>query len=180
MAGYGYSGDLPGTSGGAQSSAGGNTDGFVTRFNAALTQRLHSTYLGSSGADYVGALVIHPVSGDGYVAGQTNSTSLPGASGGAQSVSGSGDEAYVARISGDLTLINRIPTPISFLHQSNVPPGTTRTSNEVSIAGASTNAGLVYVAGATNSAFCVTTVPGCCSALPAVPPGCAAPTYVSD
>ncbi len=172
--------NLPGTTDGAQSAFGGAVDAFVTRFNAALTQRLQSSYLGSAGADYLQALVIHPVSGDVYVAGQTDSTNLPGASGGAQSVSGGGNEAFVARISGDLTLNNRIPNSINFLHQSNVPPGTTRTSNEVTIAGLTVNTGQVYVAGAANSQFCVSTVPGCCTALPAVPAGCAAPTYVSD
>ena len=196
--GYTTSTNLPGTSGGAQSASGGGNEGFVTRFNAARTQRLQSSFVGGSFTDYVNALAIHPTSDEVYAAGTTGSTNLPGTTDGVQSAAGGdiyvagqtnsnslpgasgGDEAYVARISDDLTLINRIPTPISFLHQSNVPPGTTRTCNEVSIAGLSPNTGMVYVAGAANSQFCVATASGCCPALPAVPAGCAAATYVSD
>jgi hypothetical protein len=38
---------------------------------------LQSTYLGGTGTDYVYAMAIHPISGEIYIAGYTNSTDLP-------------------------------------------------------------------------------------------------------
>jgi hypothetical protein len=97
--------DLPGVIGGAQSVFGGDSyDAFVTRFNAALTMRLQSSYLGGTGNDYANALAIHPASGEVYVAGSTSSTDLPSATGGAQSAYGSGlGDTFVTRFNATLT-----------------------------------------------------------------------------
>jgi hypothetical protein len=120
IAGYTNSTDLPsvdpslasgGATFGAQSSKSGNNDAFVTRFNAALTTRPQSTYLGGNGEDQAYALAIHPATGEVYIAGSTNSTNLPsvtpGVSGGtaygAQDVYGGSDDAFVARFNAALT-----------------------------------------------------------------------------
>ncbi len=95
---------LPGVAGGAQSAYGGSGDGFVTRLNAALTERLQSTYLGGSGFDEVRYLAVHPASGNVYAAGNTSSTAFPGAIGGAQSsYGGGGYDTFVTRLNAELS-----------------------------------------------------------------------------
>jgi len=77
----------------------------VARLSADLTQILQSTYLGGSLGDKVLALAIHPQTGEIYVAGGTSSENFPKTTGGAQT-SKSGDyDAFVARLSADLTQI---------------------------------------------------------------------------
>jgi hypothetical protein len=105
VAGDTSSNPFPGTSDGAQPTfGGGSDDAFVARFNAALTVRHQSTYLGGSGSDRLAALAIHPLTGDVYLAGTTGSGSFPGASGGAQPVYGGADDAFVARLHAALTV----------------------------------------------------------------------------
>jgi len=103
VAGYTFSDDFSGTSGGAQASYGGLGDAFVARLNSGLTQILQSTYLGGSDSDYAHDLAIHPTTGEVYVAGETKSTNFPGTSGGAQTSYGRGDkDAFVARLTANL------------------------------------------------------------------------------
>jgi len=98
--------NLPKTTGGAQASRSGGSDVFVTRLNKELTQILQSTYLGGKGADEAHALVIHPQTGEVYVAGKTESINLPKTTGGAQgSYSGGKGDAFVARLNKELTQI---------------------------------------------------------------------------
>ncbi|TAF99752.1 MAG: hypothetical protein EAZ43_15090, partial [Betaproteobacteria bacterium] len=107
VAGETESNPFPDTTSGAQTLYGGSGDGggdaFVTRFNAALTSRLQSSYLGGSADDSATALAIHPASGEVYVAGFTGSTNFPGAPGGAQTGSGGGTDAFVTRFNAALT-----------------------------------------------------------------------------
>jgi len=69
---------------------------------------LQSTYLGGGGGDEANAVVIHPTTGEIYVAGYTTSTNFPGTAGGASpTISrflGTGD-AFVARLNKELTQI---------------------------------------------------------------------------
>jgi muconolactone delta-isomerase len=66
---------------------------------------LQSTYLGGGGDDVAFALVIHPKTGDVYVAGWTTSIDFPNTAGGARA-SKSGDyDAFVARLNSSLTQI---------------------------------------------------------------------------
>ena len=66
---------------------------------------IQSTYLGGSSSDVIQALAI-AANGEVVVGGPTDSTNLPGTSGGAQPGSGGNDDGFVARLSGDLkTLI---------------------------------------------------------------------------
>ena len=112
----GSTNSLPNTSGGAQPTQAGGFDGFVARFNSALTALTQATYLGGGGNDHAFALAIHPTTGDIYVAGQTGSSNFPGTIGGAQPVfSGPtpplfndfGGDAFVARLNSALTALTQ-------------------------------------------------------------------------
>jgi uncharacterized repeat protein (TIGR01451 family) len=131
--------DFPGTAGGAQSSKGGDADAFVARLSAGLTALVHTTYLGGGGFDRPTAIAVSPRTGDVYVAGYTYSTDLPATSGAAQAASGGGGDAFVARLSGDLTTLRRVTYlgggGADFAHALALAPGT----------------GDVYVAGYTSS-----------------------------
>jgi hypothetical protein len=104
VAGQTNSADFPKTSGGAQSSIGGGEDAFVARFNSSLTALLQSSYVGGSETDAAYAMAISTKTGEVYVAGVTSSVDLPGAAGGAQSALLGGSDAFVMRLSEDLTL----------------------------------------------------------------------------
>ena len=72
---------------------------------------LQSTFLGGSSQDRARALAIHPATGDVYMAGFTSSTTFPGTTGGAQASNGGGsDDAFVARFTISLALVDAIPT----------------------------------------------------------------------
>lgn len=109
VAGGTQSPDFPGTAGGVQatmSTSSGQT-AVVARLNAALTTLNQATYLGGSGGDEsTQALAIHPMSGDIYVAGLTNSTNFPGTAGGAQSANNGVGDGFVARLTADLRANN--------------------------------------------------------------------------
>ena len=108
VAGETYSKDFPGITGGAQTYGNGSTDAFVSRLNRDLTQILQSTYLGGNRGDFADALAIHPITGEVYVAGYTDSTDFPSTNGGAQPTYG-GDffayDAFIARLNSSLTRI---------------------------------------------------------------------------
>ena len=83
------SNDLPDALGGAQSgkvSVGfAIFDAFVSRLSSSLTGHvLQSTWMGGALEDYATALVVHPGSGEAYIAGHTSSSDLPLTGGGAQ------------------------------------------------------------------------------------------------
>jgi hypothetical protein len=105
VAGVTASTNFPNTFGGAQASyGGGNSDAFVARLNATLTSNPQSTYLGGFHDDVPTALAVHPATGEVYVAGITDSTDFPHTAGGAQASYGGGlHDAFVARLSADLT-----------------------------------------------------------------------------
>ena len=111
-------GGLPGTTGGAQPAALGNTDAYLQRFNQSLTSLLQSTYLGGSNFDGLaevslvsspipdsGGIFVHPTSAEVYVVGTTNSTNLLATAGGAQPTAGAGVKAFISRLNADLTSI---------------------------------------------------------------------------
>lgn len=150
---------------GYQTSAGGaGEDAFVVRFNAQLTQSRGGTLLGGASVDGALGLAIEPNGASVYIAGRTLSAfPIVNAQ---QSTPGGSGEGFVSRFSTDLTALNRTPNPFSFIAQSNVPPNTTRTSNEVQLIISPTppdNHQTAYVTGGTNSEFCVTNTAGCCA-----------------
>lgn len=89
VAGYTDSSNFPGTIGGAQVALGGNTDIVIARLNKELTSLLQSTYLGGASWDYAQSILVHPQTGELYVAGLTYSSDFPGTAGGAQPSIGS-------------------------------------------------------------------------------------------
>ncbi|MFZ8787980.1 MAG: hypothetical protein ACO2O3_21345, partial [Thermocrinis sp.] len=97
--------DFPKTTGGAQANGSGGPNAFVARLNKELTRILQSTYLGGSDSDSASALVIHPKTGEVYVAGWTKSKDFPRTAGGVQANSGGYDDAFVARLNKELTQI---------------------------------------------------------------------------
>jgi hypothetical protein len=68
--------NVPGTTGGAQTSLGGGEDAFVSKFNSALTSLLQSTYLGGTNEDAANSIAID-IFGNVYVAGYTASLNFP-------------------------------------------------------------------------------------------------------
>lgn len=136
--------DFPGVGGGAQNThAGGGEDVFVVRLSGNLKTLMQSTYFGGSGDEHIecdgGSAVAVSAAGDVYVSGVTGSADLPGTAGGAQpSLQGSND-AFVARLSADLTS----------LQQSTYLGGST--GFEYACTVALHASGDVYAAGFTNS-----------------------------
>ncbi len=101
---------FPATLGGAQPVYALGDDAFVSRFNASLTMLAQSTYLGGVVSDTAYALVIHPTSGEVYVAGNTASTTFPGTAGGAQPAHAGGtfpEDAFVSRFNTSLTMLTQ-------------------------------------------------------------------------
>ena len=160
VAGYTDSTNLPGAAGGAQAVKSTGFDAFVSRFNAALTTRLQSSYLGGTGGDFATALAIHPASGEVYVAGWTTSTDLPGVAGGAQAVKSTSNDAFVSRLTADLSVSDQTPDPFAFATQGNVPLASERTSNPALISGI-VGATPVYVDGALGSSYCISSGNNC-------------------
>jgi hypothetical protein len=140
VAGHTESVDFPGTSGGAQPAKKDMNDAFVARINATLTSLRQASYFGGSGDDVGLAAAIHPVTGEVYVAGRTNSDDLPNTAGGAVPARVGSDDVFVARFNAALTTVK----------QTTYAGGTsTETPWELAVHPAS---GDVYVAGQTESA----------------------------
>src|SRR5262245_56012291 len=150
VAGNTSSADFPGTAGGAQSAIahtfiGDNTtDVFVARLRPDLTALDQATYLGGSCTPGASLCVEVPVAmrlttSDVYVAGVTHSTNFPGTVGGAQSASGGNEDAFVARLSTELTALHQA----TFLGGANVD-----IAQDLAIA---PTTGDVYIAGFTAS-----------------------------
>jgi len=94
--------NFPGTAGGAQAAAAANGDAFVARLDRNLTTLVQATYLGGGGGDVAQALAVD-ATGAVLIAGSTTSVNFPGTTGGAQASPGGGGDAFVARLSHDLT-----------------------------------------------------------------------------
>ncbi len=100
--------NMPVPSGAAQPAfAGGSHDGYVARFDPALTQLEYASYIGGSSADAVYNGVLDQ-QGRLFVTGGTTSTDLPMSAGAVdQSFNGGSADAFVARFSTDGTSIER-------------------------------------------------------------------------
>jgi len=108
LSGQTRSDDLPGTLGGAQPAYAGGGDGYIALVSADLKTLVQATYLGGTGDDR--AFLPGEVNGSVYVSGSTDSADFPGTAGGAQpnyGGGGFGGDAYVARLSSDLTTLQQ-------------------------------------------------------------------------
>lgn len=88
-------------------SGGSESDAFVARLNPALTILSQATYLGGSGDDAANALAV--TGSEVIVAGETGSTDFPATAGGSQAGLGGGYDAFIARLTSDLTAV---PPPL--------------------------------------------------------------------
>src|SRR5262249_22390573 len=140
VAGTTFSGDFPGTVGGAQDTLDGTSDTFVARLNADLTALDQATFLGGRGDDSGIALAI-AATGDVYVAALSAPPHFPGPAGGAQSAPGAAVDVdgFVARLNPRLTALEQA----TYLRGNNLAPA-------LALAIAPTT-GDVYVAGLTAS-----------------------------
>ena len=108
LAGGTSSTDLP-TVNPTQAASGGGIEGFVTRFNAAGSVLLFSTYLGGSGGDAALSIALDSALAM-YVVGRTTSTDFPTLIP-IQAANGGGQDAFVAKISPDAATPTPTPTP---------------------------------------------------------------------
>jgi uncharacterized repeat protein (TIGR01451 family) len=100
---------------------------------------IRASYLGGSYTEYGYNLAVHPVSGDVYVIGHTESTDFPDTTGAAQPSLGGNEDVYVARFNADLTVLKQV----SYLGG---------TGDDLGLALAfHSNTGDVYLTGSTNS-----------------------------
>lgn len=99
---------LPSTGGSAQPAHGGGfDDAFVARLPSTLNSITRATYVGGSRGDFATAVAVHPVTGDVYVTGSTNSTNFPQTAGGAQPVRNGPQDAFLARLNAALTSLSQ-------------------------------------------------------------------------
>ena len=106
VAGRTQSPSFPGTAEGAQPASGGDTDGFLARLTGDLKSLVGSTYLGG-GDDDAAVAVALAGNGDILVCGTTDSRDFPHTSGGAQKDYAAFDDAFVARLTGDLRTVTQ-------------------------------------------------------------------------
>lgn len=129
--------DFPGTPGSAQPANAGFDDAFVARLDPSLTSLVRATYLGGSNSESGPAIGLQPVSGHVYVTGQTSSAGFPRTVGGAQPVIAGTSDAFLSRLSADLSVI---------LQSSFFGGGLGETARSVAVTGDA-----VYIAGSTTS-----------------------------
>ncbi|MCI0392718.1 MAG: SBBP repeat-containing protein [Acidobacteria bacterium] len=76
VAGFTQSRNFPNTTGAAQQSNGGLTDGFIAKLNPGGSALLYSSYVGGDGVDAMSGIAIDTV-GNAYLSGSTQSSNLP-------------------------------------------------------------------------------------------------------
>ena len=154
----------PVDAGAIQPSQAGSDDMFVARFSADLTVRAQATYLGTSVLEQARAIAFNAAGTEVLLAGLALGAGFPGTATGAPTVYGGANDAILVRLSTDLTAVNRAPQAMVYIPQSNVPPGTQRTSNEARmvITPAPATNQSVYLSGQPGE-MCVTNRPGCCT-----------------
>ncbi len=121
VVGWTASTNFPGTDGAAQPVHRGGNDGFVARLDPTLGTLLRGTFVGGTGEDEGWGITVNPANGEVLVAGETGSTDFFGTSGGAQpSKAGTFTDAFVARLTPDLTAIL---SPTGMVVDSQPDPG---------------------------------------------------------
>ena len=93
---------IPGAAGGFQSIE-HDSMGYIARIDSTLRRVIQATYFGQTYLTMVARVAVHPITGEIYVAGETQFAGFPGGGGGANPVlGGSRDDGFVARFSPDL------------------------------------------------------------------------------
>ena len=146
LAGVTNSDDLPGTANGALPTRGGNTDGFVARFDGNLATLRQSSYFGGAATDQINAVAIHPLNGQIYVAGDTTSAALRGKPVGQTTLRGLSD-AFVARFHQDLSGLQAVTYFGGFGDESGNALAISKYTGEIYLAGSSTSTALDGTAG---------------------------------
>ena len=106
--------DFPTTNAFQSTIGGGESDAFVTKFNAAGSALVYSTYLGGSGGDFGGGIAVD-FAGDAYVAGYTDSTNFPTTTGAFDTTSGGDRDAFISKISDKPSQLLNIATRMRVL-----------------------------------------------------------------
>jgi hypothetical protein len=122
VAGFTSSSDFPTENAYQETHQGGTWDAFVTKFTAAGSSLIYSTYLGGSGMDYGCGMT---VDGDGavYVTGYTFSTNFPAENGYQETLQG-GCDGFVAKLSDEQTDVDEqqpVVVPQEFSLNQNHP-----------------------------------------------------------
>ncbi|MCF6153933.1 MAG: hypothetical protein E3K36_01510 [Candidatus Brocadia sp.] len=99
-----FSVNFPTTSGAYDVSYNGGREVFVSKFNGDLTSLLASTYLGGDQDDLGGRIAIK-TDGNLYVTGATSSVDFPTTTGAYNTLHNGGRDAFVSKLSNDLTSI---------------------------------------------------------------------------
>jgi hypothetical protein len=79
---------------------GGLNDVFITKLNPSGGALVYSTYLGGSGSEFGRAIALG-ADGTAYVTGDTNSANFPLSAGAVQTLKGSNEDSFVAKLSAD-------------------------------------------------------------------------------
>jgi uncharacterized repeat protein (TIGR01451 family) len=91
------------TAGAFDTTANGNADGFVSRFDidqAGAASLVYSTYIGGSGADEANGVKVDSVDDSVYLIGYTESANFPTTAGARDTTQNGGRDAFFARLSG--------------------------------------------------------------------------------
>ena len=143
IAGFTQSADFPVTANAFQPNYGGGSDGFLVKISSDGSQLLYSTYLGGTGDESIGKLLLN-ADGSLWMSGGASAAGLPTSTGAFQSKPNGTDNYFVAKAvfdgSGNMTL-----PALTYIGGSN-------TSEENGYADLATDAaGNLYLGGGTNS-----------------------------
>ena len=98
------SGNFPITANAYQRAAGGNGDGFISKFNATGSDLVYSSYLGGSGVDTVSAIA-QDKNGNFYVTGATSSPNFPISTNAPQKVLKGNNDIFATKFSATWALV---------------------------------------------------------------------------
>jgi hypothetical protein len=138
-----YSPDFPVTSGAFQTTYGGGKDGFLAEISPDGSSLLYSTYLGGTGDEYIGSLILNS-DGSLWMSGGASAAGLPASTNAAQPKPNGADNYFVGKVTFNQSGIMQIPY-LTFIGGSN--------NNEEAFWGslALDSSGDVYLAGGTQS-----------------------------
>lgn len=143
VGGYTISPDFPVTPGAFQSAPGGGNDAFLAKISSDGSQLLYSTYLGGSGDEYIGSLLLN-ADGSLWMAGGASAAGLPASANATQSKPNGKDNYFVAKAVFNQSGVMQIPY-LTFLGGSN------QTEEAFWGSLATDSTGNVYLAGGTQS-----------------------------